>query len=198
MNEPHVTEHLKVSTVTPCCCCKPSHEQFYKVYTIILIVFLGIQMVGAGIHFGSGEDAIFTFIINLLVNGLLLGFIITGYSHYQTDGNYGNTYSYCYALTVYICSWVAVVLLILTSIFLIAVGASGMMDMVDSTYQNLDQDPMFLYTGCLVFLNIIILPASLYMLYLSYLYCSVISKKKREIKDENKPILDDQQPEVTA
>ena len=198
MSEPQVTEQLKVSTVTPCCCCKPSHEQFFKVFSIILIVFLGIQMVCAGIGFGSGESGILSFIISLLVNGLLLGFIITGYVQYQKDGNYGNIYSYCYALTDYIFSWVFVALLILTSIFLIAIGASGMMEIVDSTDHNLDLDPMFLYAGCLIYLNLVMLPVSLYMLYLSYLYFSVISKKKREMKDENKPMLDDQQPEIAA
>ena len=183
MSNALVTDQLNVSTVSPCCCCTPSHEQFFKVYSIVLFVLLGLQLASECVNFGLSETGILSFIVSLLISGLMMGFGVAGYLQYKKDGNFGNSYSYCFALTDYIFSWIMAVLLVLSDVYLIAVGTKGLMEIMDSS--NSDLDPTHLFVGALVYLNVIMLPLVLYILYLSYLYFKVISAKKSEMKGES-------------
>ena len=150
--------------VKPCFCYTETGADFYPGFTIFLLVCHCLELVSViltMITFRQIGVSLLTLIQATLItlNSLCL------YAHYSSDQR-GNSVQFCYAITMYILTWVYASILILAAIGFIV-------------YDQYFYLPAHLKTvvslSAKLSLAILLIPMLAYMIYLMHLYYGVVS-----------------------
>ena len=157
---------------------------------------MGIEALNHLVSFGKGSISLLDLSIYFIITGIILYYAVKGFVEYKKTGNYGNSYSYCFAMTEYVLTWIAVAIILIVDIALLVFGPIVVLEASGDKYigENVSDEGMAL-VFVLIFLNVFVLPIVLYIQYLNYLYLKVISVKKGEIKDIKQPIANVDEPQ---
>ena len=161
--------------VKPCFCFTETGADFYPGFTIFLLVCHCLELVSiiaTMITFRQYGVSLLTLIQATLItlNSLSL------YAHYSSDER-GNSVQFCYAITMYILTWVYACILMFAAIGFIV-------------YDHYFYLPAHLKTivslSAKLSLAILLIPALAYMIYLMHLYYGVVSAAAKNNRKKSK------------
>ena len=151
------------SLVYPCCCGTRS-EEYFRVYTILLIVFQSMSLLGNII--GSFDHPEETDWLGIVFGIGFLIWLIVIFKNYKQTGNYGTKSAYILSIIKIVVDTIILLFLIIGPILIV-----GFKVVIFPEIKELKPE---IIIGVAVVLIVLVC----YMLYLDILYMTVIKKRK--------------------
>ena len=153
----------------PCCCYEMEYETYYKCFTLVCFVGIVVNIINSFILFAIT----FLSFISLFFNLILMAFLGMGYYKYKKTRNYGNSMSYCFALTLHTCAWIS---LVFAAIAFVAIAIFGTV-----IFERIGFASYTSFRGSILAgIALVLLPFNVFWLYWTYCYLSVIKEGRTE------------------
>ena len=167
--------------VRPFFCCDVKHNTYFKFYTIYIITISCFSLLLALLF--SFEHYKFLGVAGSVMDIPFLILASLAYSKFDDSGNYGQKLHVCFSVTALV--WFTMVLLINT-LSMLMFSIFG----IWSTFTDILPDEVKPHLGFVISVYfVIILPYSIYNVYLSYLYYRVTKVKMERNKEHLKELV---------
>ena len=168
---------IDLPSVKPCfCCCKVEKETYYDVFSMVLFIFIILDIFITVVEFFEGKDGIPITSLVLISDIAVLTLGIFSYVRYKNTQDYSSTWGFVFAIIMNVASWVAmissVVMFTLSMVFDMDIKRMKGRDDVKS-----ERHFLLLMLG----FYCVITPWMCYLVYLTFLYVKVVYDKRREL-----------------
>ena len=176
---------VDLPSVKPCfCCCKVEKETYYDVFSMVIFIFIILDIFLTVVEFFEGKDGILITSLVVISDLAVLTLGIFSYVKYKNTQNYSSTWGFVFAIIINLASWVAmlssVVMFTLSMVFDIDIERMKGRDDVKS-----ERHFLLLMLG----FYCVIMPWMCYLVYLTFLYVKVIYDKRRELATLKKELV---------
>ena len=173
-------ESITAKPIYPCCC-GVNQKSYFFVFTILLIInysFALIRQIILTIILPNG-----LMLINLILAGIFLAWIIYVLVDYIKTGNYGSTFAYVFSIISLVLSYV-VLLIAFVAVFIYCVMGTKALSVISGEIPDVGQA-----FGLSIFIFGLFILIWGYVTFLMHLYFTVIKNKREEMnrmaKDES-------------